>query len=67
MLCHLTTHVITENFTVDTQSLATNAAIKLELNRLMLIAMSKLFWFFIDVDSMMFGRKFRGVIVLITL
>lgn len=67
MFRHFTTHVITKNFTVDTQGFTANTAIKFELNRLMLITMSKLFWFFVDVDSMMFGRKFGGMIVLITL
>lgn len=65
MLCHLSTHVIAKYFTVHAQSFTADAAIKLELDGLMLFAMSEFFWLINQVDSDMFGCYFGAMVFLI--
>jgi hypothetical protein len=59
--------MVAENFTVHTKCFTANAAIELQFHRLVLIALTELLGLLAYLHSLMFGRKFRGMVVLIAL
>lgn len=67
MLSHFSTHVISEDLAVHTQSFTANTAIKLELNSLVLITMPELLRLFVNINPLMLRSQLRSVIILVTL
>ena len=66
MFSHLSTHMISKNFTIHTKSFTAYTAIEFKVYVLVFIAMSEFLWFLSNLDSLMLGCEFTCMIILIT-